>query len=71
MKRLLLLLLATLTFTITISAENNPFATKPRYGNDPFYGESSYKKKSSSKLKKVLLKLIRRVYPEKYLNINM
>ena len=30
-----------------LQAEDNPFATKPRYGHDPFYKESIPKKKST------------------------
>ena len=32
-------------FLPPINAEDNPFATKPRYGHDPFYKESIPKKK--------------------------
>jgi len=32
-------------FLSPINAEDNPFATKPRYGHDPFYREYSPKKK--------------------------
>ena len=31
-------------FLSPINAEDNPFATKPRYGHDPFYKESISKK---------------------------
>ena len=41
------LLFASLIFIFLspINAEDNPFATKPRYGHDPFYREYSPKKK--------------------------
>ena len=32
-------------FLSPINAEDNPFATKPRYGHDPFYKESIPRKK--------------------------
>ena len=45
MKLLLLALLAYLALPTTVNAEDNPFATKPRYGHDPFYKESIPRKK--------------------------
>ena len=45
MKRLLLPLLAALALPTAVNSEDNPFATKPRYGHDPFYKESIPKKK--------------------------
>ena len=45
MKRLLLALIAALALPTTVNAEDNPFATKPRYGHDPFYKESIPRKK--------------------------
>ena len=39
------ILLISLLFSFPIYAEDNPFATKPRYGHDPFYKESIPRKK--------------------------
>ena len=39
------LLVLSILFFLPINAEDNPFATKPRYGHDPFYRESIPKKK--------------------------
>ncbi len=44
MKRLLVPLLAALVLPTVVNAEDNPFATKPRYGHDPFYRKSLYKR---------------------------
>ena len=44
MKRLLIAPIIFI-FLSPINAEDNPFATKPRYGHDPFYKESIPKKK--------------------------
>jgi len=40
MKCLLISLLATLVLPTFVIAEDNPFATEPRYGHDPFFRES-------------------------------
>ena len=45
MKRFVLTLIASLVLPTTNNAEDNPFATKPRYGHDHFYRELFYKKK--------------------------
>tara|TARA_R100000734_G_C3309374_1_gene100045 strand:- start:652 stop:972 length:321 start_codon:yes stop_codon:yes gene_type:complete len=54
MKRLLLPLLAALALPTAVNADHNPFATKPRYGHDPFYRESLYKKKLTDSERKAL-----------------
>ena len=54
MKRLLLALIAALALPTTVNAEDNPFATKPRYGHDPFYKESIPKKKLNDSERKAL-----------------
>ena len=41
-------------FLSPINAEDNPFATKPRYGHDPFYKESIPKKKLNDSERKAL-----------------
>ena len=45
MKFLLLPLLAAFVLPTAVNAEDNPFATKPRYGHDPFYRDSIPQKK--------------------------
>ena len=45
MKILVLPLLAAIVLPTVVNADNNPFATKPRYGHDPFYKKSTLKKK--------------------------
>ena len=60
MKPLLLSLLAALVLPTVVNSEDNPFATKPRYGHDPFYKKSILKKKltnSESKALKSLCKI--------------
>ena len=38
------LIIAPIILLAPLQAEDNPFATKPRYGNDPLYKESISKK---------------------------
>ena len=45
MKCLLLLLVSAIALPSAVNAEDNPFATNPRYGHNPFYRESIPKKK--------------------------
>ena len=56
MKCLLISLLATLVLPTFVNAEDNPFATKPRYGHDPFFRESliPYRKKLTDSERKAL-----------------
>ena len=41
----LLLILSAIALPSAVNAEDNPFATNPRYGHNPFYRESIPKKK--------------------------
>ena len=54
MKPFLLPLLAAIVLPTFVNAEDNPFATKPRYGHDPFYRESLYRKKLTDSEEKAL-----------------
>ena len=45
MKCLLLILVLAIALPSAVNAEDNPFATNPRYGHDPFYRESIPMKK--------------------------
>ena len=57
MKRLLVPLLAALVLPTVVNADDhNPFATKPRYGHDPFFRESliPYRKKLTDSERKAL-----------------
>lgn len=54
MNRFVLTLIAALTFPVSVNAEDNPFATKPRYGHDPLYKESLYRKELTDSEEKAL-----------------
>ena len=48
------LLLLSILFFLPINAEDNPFATNPRYGHNPFYRKSVPKKKLTDSEDKAL-----------------
>ena len=57
MKILVLPILAAIVLPTVVNADNNPFATKPRYGHDPFYKKSILKKKLTNSERKALKSL--------------
>ena len=57
MRKLFIPLLAALALPNAVNADNNPFATKPRYGHDPFYKKSILKKKLTNSERKALKSL--------------
>ena len=57
MRKLFIPLLAALALPNAVNADNNPFATKPRYGHDPFYKKSILKKKLTNSEIKALKSL--------------
>ena len=54
MKYLFLTLLSFIALLTAVNAEDNPFATNPRYGHDPFYVDSIPKKKLTASEDKAL-----------------
>ena len=48
------LIVASIILFAPLQAKDNPFATKPRYGHDPLYKESTYRKKLTVSEEKAL-----------------